>query len=91
MALQRQGNLICLAVPVCKLAAAFCAKGPPDGRSAVCHALQRACPDQAYTYEPSYPCYDDDTKEYAPFVEKLYDKSLLGNDDWGGLGLSVYG
>lgn len=89
--MERVGDYICMGVPVCKMAAAFCANAAPDGRQAVCQALQRACPDQLHAYEPSFPCYNEDNEEYAPFVEKLYDKSLLGNNDWGGLGLSIYG
>ena len=88
--MRRDGDMICMDVPICKMAAAFCAKGPNDGRSAVCNALQRICPDQIYTYEPSFPCYNEDMDQYAPFTDKLYDKSLLGNTNWGGLGLSQF-
>lgn len=88
--MQRFGDQICMNVPICSLASAFCIGDIRGSKAAVCAALQRACPDQNWLYEPAWPCSYDEDGDYSPYQNRLYTKSLLGNNDFGGLGLSPF-
>ncbi len=88
--MQRVGDQICMNVPVCALASAFCTGDIHGSKAAVCASLQRTCPDQSWLYEPGWPCSYDEDAEYSPYQNRLYTKSLLGNNDAGGLGLSPF-
>jgi hypothetical protein len=83
--MRRQGDLVCVDLPLCRLASAFCARGPQDGRQAVCAALERLCPAQPFSYDPTWPCDLADSKYYAPFAGLDYEQGMRG-----GMGLGIY-